>query len=105
MTEELLDHNLHWLEEPIWPPENFAALADLRAEFGTKTSAGENACTAWQFKAMLEAEAVDYAQPSVTKVGGVSEFLKVVNLAKHHNTYVAPHSPYFGPGYAATLQL
>jgi L-alanine-DL-glutamate epimerase-like enolase superfamily enzyme len=105
MTEELLDHNLHWLEEPIWPPENFEALADLRAEFGIKTSAGENACTAWQFKAMLEAEAVDYAQPSVTKVGGISEFLKVVNLAKHNNTYVAPHSPYFGPGYAATLQL
>ena len=105
MTEELLDHNLHWLEEPIWPPENFDALADLRAEFGIKTSSGENACTAWQFKAMFEAEAVDYAQPSVTKVGGVSEFLKVVTLAKHANVYVAPHSPYFGPGFAATLQL
>ena len=29
---------------------------------------------------MLAAKAVDYAQPSVTKVGGVTEFLKVAAL-------------------------
>ena len=44
-------------------------------------------------------------QPSVTKVGGVTEFMKVLNLAAAHNSQVAPHSPYFGPGLLATLQL
>jgi L-alanine-DL-glutamate epimerase-like enolase superfamily enzyme len=49
--------------------------------------------------------AVDYPQPSVIKVGGVSEFLKVAALAKAAGKTVMPHSPYFGPGYWATLQL
>jgi L-alanine-DL-glutamate epimerase-like enolase superfamily enzyme len=104
-AEELIDIELHWLEEPIWPPENFAGLADLRAEAGIPIAAGENACTAWQFRAMFDAGAVDYAQPSVTKVGGVSEFLKIATLAETENVALAPHSPYFGPGFLATLQL
>src|SRR5690606_5018200 len=68
-------------------------------------AAGENACTAWEFKAMLERRAVTYAQPSVTKVGGVTEFRKVMALAEAHNALLAPHSPYFGPGFLATLHL
>ncbi|HJN21350.1 MAG: mandelate racemase/muconate lactonizing enzyme family protein [Alphaproteobacteria bacterium] len=105
MAEALFEYDLHWLEEPIWPPENFDGLAALRAESGIRIAAGENACTAWQFQAMFEAGAVDFAQPSVTKVGGISEFLKVVTLAEIANVTVAPHSPYFGPGFLATLQL
>ena len=105
IAEPLFDCDLHWLEEPIWPPENFAGLAALRAESGIRIAAGENACTAWQFAAMFEAEAVDFAQPSVTKVGGITEFLKVAALAETANVALGPHSPYFGPGFLATLQL
>ena len=105
MAREMDEFALHWLEEPLWPPENFDALASLRMEADAPLAAGENACTAWQFAAMFEAGAVDYAQPSVTKVGGVSEFRKVAVLAGQANVALAPHSPYFGPGFLATLQL
>ena len=44
-----------------------------------------------------------YVQPSVTKLGGVTEFLKVLALAETHGAAVMPHSPYFGPGWLATL--
>ena len=98
-------YDLHWLEEPIFPPEDFRALARLQAEVGIPIAAGENACTAFQFQAMFEANAVRYAQPSVTKVGGITEFRKVVALAETHGVTVMPHSPYFGPGWLATLQL
>jgi len=54
---------------------------------------------------MLAANAVDYAQPSVTKVGGVTEFLKVATLADAAGVTLMPHSPYFGPGFLATLHL
>jgi L-alanine-DL-glutamate epimerase-like enolase superfamily enzyme len=54
---------------------------------------------------MFAAGAVDYAQPSVTKVGGVTEFLKVANLADAAGVTLMPHSPYFGPGFLATLHL
>jgi L-alanine-DL-glutamate epimerase-like enolase superfamily enzyme len=94
-----------FLEEPVWPPEDFATLAEVRARGGLDIAAGENACTVHQFRQMLAAGAVSHAQPSVTKVGGISEFLKVVALADELGVKVVPHSPYFGPGYLATLQL
>ncbi len=105
MALRLKPYDLHWLEEPIFPPENFAALATLRAEVGVPLAAGENACTAFQFQQMFAAGAVDYAQPSVTKVGGVTEFRKVAALARSHGVALMPHAPYFGPGFLATLQL
>ncbi|MEE2777509.1 MAG: mandelate racemase/muconate lactonizing enzyme family protein [Acidobacteriota bacterium] len=97
--------DLHWLEEPIFPPEDFSSLARLRQETGVALAAGENACTAFEFQHMLEAEAVDYAQPSVTKVGGITEFRKVATLCEMRGVQIMPHSPYFGPGFLATLHL
>jgi L-alanine-DL-glutamate epimerase-like enolase superfamily enzyme len=105
MTLKLRPYDLHWLEEPIFPPEDFQAIARLREGTGVAMAAGENNCTAVQFRDMLAANAVDYAQPSVTKVGGVTEFLKVATLADAAGVTLMPHSPYFGPGFLATLHL
>jgi L-alanine-DL-glutamate epimerase-like enolase superfamily enzyme len=96
--------NLTWLEEPIFPPEDFAALGRLRGP-GLRIAAGENWCTSRQFAAALAAGAVDLVQPSVTKVGGISEFLAVLDLAEAAGVTVMPHSPYFGPGFFASLHL
>ncbi|MBV8190468.1 MAG: mandelate racemase/muconate lactonizing enzyme family protein [Alphaproteobacteria bacterium] len=105
MTLKLRRYDLHWLEEPIFPPEDFTAIARLRAGTGVAMAAGENNCTSFQFRDMFAADAVDYAQPSVTKVGGITEFLKVAALADAAGVTVMPHSPYFGPGFLATLHL
>jgi L-alanine-DL-glutamate epimerase-like enolase superfamily enzyme len=94
-----------FLEEPVWPPEDFATLAEVRAKGGLDIAAGENACTAYQFRQMMDAGAVSHAQPSVIKVGGVTEFLKVATLADEFGVKLIPHSPYFGPGFLATLHL
>jgi len=94
-----------FLEEPVWPPEDFATLAEVRAKGGLDIAAGENACTVHQFRQMMTAGAVSHAQPSVTKVGGITEFLKVAALADQLGVKIVPHSPYFGPGLLATLQL
>lgn len=101
----LAAHHPHWIEEPVFPPEDFAALRQVREGARVTLAAGENWCTATQFQQALEAGAVDIVQPSVTKVGGVSEFVKVVALAQARGVRVAPHSPYFGPGAIATLHL
>jgi D-galactarolactone cycloisomerase len=98
-------HRLTWLEEPVFPPEDLAALRAVGHACGTPIAAGENLCFATQFQALLEAGAVAYAQPSVIKVGGITEFLKVARLADKHGVQIAPHSPYFGPGALATLHL
>jgi L-alanine-DL-glutamate epimerase-like enolase superfamily enzyme len=94
-----------FLEEPIWPPEDFKTMARLRQNGGLDIAAGENACTVHQFRHMMTEGAVSYAQPSVIKVGGITEHLKVAALADQMGVKVAPHSPYFGPGFLATLHL
>lgn len=99
------DFSLYWVEEPINPPEDFESLSNLRSDTLIPIAAGENACTSFEFKKMFEAEAVDYAQPSVTKVGGITEFKKINFLADTYGVQVMPHSPYFGPGFLATLHL
>ena len=105
MTLAFSEYDIHWIEEPINPPEDFRALAKLREDTGVAVAAGENACTAFEFRNMLEAGAVDYAQPSVTKVGGITEFRKVAALCESFGVQIMPHSPYFGPGFLATLHL
>jgi L-alanine-DL-glutamate epimerase-like enolase superfamily enzyme len=105
MARQFAPYNLFWLEEPIWPPEDFSSLARLGRVCGLPIASGENACTAYQFKAMLDARAAAYIQPSVIKVGGVSEWRKVAVLAEAYNVKVAAHSPYFGPGLLATAHL
>ena len=101
----IVDYDPYWLEEPIFPPEDFAALARLRAQSGIALAAGENACTAYEFRSMFAAGAVTYPQPSVTKVGGITEFRRVAALAREEGLTLMPHSPYFGPGFLATLHL
>ena len=105
MARRLQEFRLYWLEEPVWPPENFPALAQLKRESGLAIAAGENVGTAREFETLLAHDAVTYAQPSVTKIGGIAETRKVFGLAETHNIPVSPHSPYLGPGMAATLQL
>ncbi|WP_314325048.1 mandelate racemase/muconate lactonizing enzyme family protein [Paenarthrobacter ilicis] len=94
-----------WLEEPIYPPEDFESLAQLAAETAIPLSAGENACTRYEFRKMMQANCAKHPQPSVTKIGGVTEFLAVLQEADKRGVACMPHSPYFGPGYWATLQL
>jgi len=100
----LIELGASWLEEPTFPPEGYADLAALRGR-GIPIAAGENWCTAVQFRDALEAHAVDAAQPSVTKVGGVTEFVAVAEMCQTAGVDLLPHCPYFGPGLFASLHL
>jgi L-alanine-DL-glutamate epimerase-like enolase superfamily enzyme len=104
MAESLADTGLRWLEEPVWPPEDIQGLARTR-DCGIPISAGENVAGLFGFKALIDAGAIDVAQPSVTKVGGIAEMQDVIRLCQAHGVEVAPHSPYFGPGFVATLHI
>jgi L-alanine-DL-glutamate epimerase-like enolase superfamily enzyme len=102
MARRLAPLGLAWLEEPVWPPEDHAGLARVQREGGIPTAAGENAMLA-EFRGLFEAGAIAYAQPSVTKVGGVTMMRKVTALADAHGVAVVPHSAYFGPGLLASV--
>lgn len=97
--------NLLWLEEPTFPPEDFATMARMREETGLAIATGENLCTHYQFDQLIRAGGADYVQPSVTKIGGIDETMKTHALARAAGVKVAHHAPYFGPGLLATMQV
>jgi L-alanine-DL-glutamate epimerase-like enolase superfamily enzyme len=103
MTEKLRPFNLRWIEEPVWPPENYAGLATVRTQGGIPVAAGENASTLMDFQHLLEAGAVDFIQPSPAKMGGITELQKVYALANAHNVTVMVHTFYDGPGLLASV--
>jgi L-alanine-DL-glutamate epimerase-like enolase superfamily enzyme len=105
MAEKLRPLNLRWLEEPVWPPEDHTALAQVRAHGGIPIASGENAATVAQFKHLFDAGAVDFVQPSPAKMGGVSELRKVFTLAAACNVTVMPHSFYDGPAFLAGVHV
>jgi len=105
MARQFEPFELTWLEEPVWPPDDAEALARVRDEGRVPIAAGENAGTLGDFAHLIDAGAVDFVQPSVIKVGGISEMIKVLVLAAARGVHAAPHSPYFGPGLIATTHI
>jgi L-alanine-DL-glutamate epimerase-like enolase superfamily enzyme len=103
VTNDLKTLDLKWLEEPLWPPENFGGLAELRRLTGIPIAAGENISTLMDFERLLAVRAVDFVQPSPAKMGGISELRKVFPRAVVHNPTVMPHSFYDGPGLLAAI--
>jgi D-galactarolactone cycloisomerase len=102
MARRLQPFDLKWFEEPVWPPEDHAGLARVQTQGGIPTAAGENAMLP-ELQGLLAAGAVSYLQPSVTKVGGVTQMRKVAALAEAAGVAFVPHSAYFGPGLLASI--
>lgn len=103
MADRLRCYKLHWLEEPVWPPEDYDGLARVRKEGGIPVAAGENASTLMEFQHLLQAQAVDFVQPSPAKMGGITELRKVFALASAHHATVMVHTFYDGPGLLASV--
>src|SRR5260221_171222 len=68
VARAIRDRNFHWLEEPVWPPEDYAGLAEVRKE-GVAIACGENVTSLHEFRRLFEQQAVDVVQPSVIKLG------------------------------------
>lgn len=103
IADELKAVGLKFLEEPLWPPENFEGLAELRRVTGLPVATGENVSTLIEFERVLATGAVDFIQPSPAKMGGISELRKIFPLAAVRNIPVMTHSFYDGPGLLAAI--
>lgn len=96
--------NLTWLEEPLFPPNDTVKLAELR-KYGVPIAAGENIDGVLGFEQHFINNALDIAQPSVAKIGGITAMLDLFEMAKHYSVKVVPHCFYYGAGLLATAHL
>lgn len=79
-----------WFEEPL-SCEDVAGHARLADQIETPIAAGETLFTRDEFQRYLESEALGVVQPDVTRVGGLTAFLRIATLAEMHHRPVAPH--------------
>ncbi|WP_019813185.1 mandelate racemase/muconate lactonizing enzyme family protein [Saccharomonospora saliphila] len=79
-----------WIEEPL-PADDLAGHVRLRQSTTVPFAVGENLRTVRQFRDMLVAGVCDIAQPNVVRVGGITPFLRVADLAAAFDVPVAPH--------------
>jgi D-arabinonate dehydratase len=84
------EYKIGWFEEPVLP-DNFRGSAELAALFETPIATGEQECTRWGFRDLIEHKAADILQPDVAVVGGVSEWMKVAALASAYDRPVSSH--------------
>lgn len=72
-----------WLEDPV-RNESAAALAQVRRSTGIPIAAGESLGSSFRHVELVQADAVDVLLTDVSWNGGVTEALKVVDLAAAH---------------------
>ena len=85
------DLDLFWFEEPLWY-DDVASHAALARSTTIPVALGEQLYTLDAFKAFIAAGAVAYVQPDVTRLGGITEYLQVADLALAYRLPVAPHA-------------
>jgi L-alanine-DL-glutamate epimerase-like enolase superfamily enzyme len=83
--------DLTWFEEPMWY-DDVCGHAELARASRIPVALGEQLYTIDAFRHFIDAGAVHYVQPDVTRLGGITEALQVCDLALGARLPVAPHA-------------
>lgn len=93
-----------FVEEPVLPGNNHAALSRLINGSSTPIATGERLLSRWDFLPVLQA-GVAVVQPDVAHAGGISELRRISSLAETFDAALAPHCPLGPLALAACLQV
>jgi L-rhamnonate dehydratase len=91
MLPLLSPFHLRWLEEPVIP-DDVHGYAELKSYGGIPIAGGEHEFTAYGFRDLLEARALDYIQFDTNRVGGLTQARKIAALAEAYSVPVIPHA-------------
>lgn len=93
-----------WFEEPF-PPQDYRAYKDAARFIDVPLAAGENHFTRFEFTRLIEDGAVAFAQPDLSKAGGITECQRIAALASAWKISINPHTSATGINMVATLHL
>lgn len=79
-----------WIEE-AFPPDRLEAFAQLRKATSIPVATGEHFYNRWEAHRFLAAEAISVVQADPEWCGGVSELVKICQLATVFDAQVIPH--------------
>ncbi len=83
-----------WFEEPFAPDDldDLVILRKKLADYGVPLATGENEFAYHGFRELIRAGAVDIVQADVCRAGGITEVMKIGQLAAKHGVRLAPHT-------------
>lgn len=84
------DFDLTWIEEPL-DAYDFEGHAQLAQRFDTAIATGEMLTSFGEHAQLIMAEGSDFIQPDAPRVGGITPFLQIMNLAALKGRKLAPH--------------
>ncbi len=93
-----------WLEEPR-PRYAFDELARLNDSVEIDLAGGENAAVLYEFQQMCELGVYSVLQPECLVLTGITETLKVGELARQYDKQVVPHNGYVKLGLIAHMHM
>lgn len=96
--------NLLWLEEPF-PPYEREAYRAAAAFTPLALAAGENHFLRYDFQDLLADGWLAYAQPDVSKCGGVTEIMRIAAMASARKIPLCPHASATGLNYATSIHV
>jgi D-galactarolactone cycloisomerase len=99
-------YDLTWLEEPLYPADSYDVMAAIRRSVRTPIACGENLGNVNDLRWLVAAGGADVIQPSVPKIGGITEAWKAIDFVRRQpGVSCAPHSPFLGPALLATIHM
>jgi galactonate dehydratase len=92
LAKQLEPLGIWFLEEPA-RPENPAGIAKVAGATTIPIATGERLHSRWDFRPLIESDAIALAQPDLAHCGGISEARRIAAMAEVHQIGVAPHNP------------
>lgn len=104
LIEGLKPYSPMFVEEPCLP-ENVDVMARIAHSTSVPIAAGERLFGKWEYRQLIEKQAVSVIQPDLCHMGGIFEARKLAAMAETYYMTVAPHNPLGPVSLAACLQL
>jgi D-arabinonate dehydratase len=84
------EYDPYFIEEPVMP-DSVDLMREVNGAIDYPVAAGELEFSRYGFRELIREDAVDVLQPDVTVVGGVTEWMRVADMAAGQDIPIAPH--------------
>ena len=92
LAKAIEPYNPMWMEESV-RPENYDAMKKVADHVNIPLASGESNYGIYEFKQLIERQALDFVQPDICCCGGVLTMKKIAAMAEAQYIMVAPHNP------------
>ena len=104
ILRQIEKYDVFFVETPL-PSDDLDGYARLADATAIRIAAGEWLQTRFEFADLIDRGRVDVVQPDIGRVGGITEAMRVVEIAFDRGRVVVPHCWKTGIGIAATAHV